>query len=67
MVSLAVSQRHFQPATKRPQFKKHPVVMVCRSGQRSVKASKMAKSKGNQNMSNLSGGMLSWNGVRSSK
>ena len=40
--------------------KKQPVYVYCRSGGRSVKASKILLEKGFQNVINIEGGYLSW-------
>lgn len=41
---------------------REPVLMVCRSGARSARASQLLASRGFSNVYNLSGGMLAWNG-----
>lgn len=41
-------------------YKSKPVVMVCRSGQRSGKAGTMLRKQGFENVYNLTGGNLAW-------
>lgn len=47
-----------QGASKLPKDKH--LIMVCRSGNRSLRAAKILQSKGYENISNLSGGIMRW-------
>lgn len=41
--------------------KENPIVFICRSGNRSGKATQMALASGHTNVFNMNGGMLLWN------
>lgn len=38
------------------------IVIICRSGNRSIQAAKILKEQGYQQITNVKGGMLAWNG-----
>lgn len=48
--------------TEKQLKKDEPIVLVCRSGNRSRQAGRQLAKKGYQELYNLSGGMIKWNG-----
>ena len=57
LISLSRMDQNIQ---KLEDKKKHPLVLQCRSGKRSLKACQFLENNGFENLTNLEGGILAW-------